>query len=86
MIMFRGRRVAGAGGCHGDDGGARGGGGGECLYVSCACVGASVFVAQAAEATTGIHFSLGEQITMMLVLMLTSKGVAEVKLRPSRSL
>ncbi len=39
---------------------------------------ASVFVAQAAEATTGIHFSLGEQITMMLVLMLTSKGVAAV--------
>lgn len=39
---------------------------------------ASVFVAQAAEATTGIHFSLGEQITMMLMLMLTSKGVAAV--------
>ena len=39
---------------------------------------ASVFVAQAAEATTGIHFGIGEQITMMLVLMLTSKGVAAV--------
>ena len=39
---------------------------------------ASVFVAQAAETTTGIHFGLTEQITMMLVLMLTSKGVAAV--------
>ncbi len=39
---------------------------------------ASVFVAQAAESTTGIHFSLQQQITMMLVLMLTSKGVAAV--------
>ena len=39
---------------------------------------ASVFVAQAAETTTGIHFSIGDQITMMLMLMLTSKGVAAV--------
>lgn len=39
---------------------------------------ASVFVAQAAEATTGIHFGLGQQITMMLTLMITSKGVAAV--------
>jgi proton glutamate symport protein len=39
---------------------------------------ASVFVAQAAETSTGIHFSIGQQITMMLVLMLTSKGVAAV--------
>jgi proton glutamate symport protein len=39
---------------------------------------ASVFVAQAAETTTGIHFSLDQQITMMLMLMLTSKGVAAV--------
>ncbi len=39
---------------------------------------ASVFVAQAAEATTGIHFGLGQQITMMITLMLTSKGVAAV--------
>ena len=39
---------------------------------------ASVFVAQAAETTTGIHFGLGQQITMMLILMLTSKGVAAV--------
>jgi proton glutamate symport protein len=39
---------------------------------------ASVFVAQAAESTTGIHFGIGRQITMMLILMLTSKGVAAV--------
>lgn len=39
---------------------------------------ASVFVAQAAETTTGIHFGLEQQITMMLMLMLTSKGVAAV--------
>ncbi len=39
---------------------------------------ASVFVAQAAEATTHIHVGLGQQITMMLTLMLTSKGVAAV--------
>ena len=39
---------------------------------------ASVFVAQAAEATTGVHFGLGSQIIMMLTLMLTSKGVAAV--------
>jgi proton glutamate symport protein len=39
---------------------------------------ASVFVAQAAETTTGWHMSLGQQITMMLTLMLTSKGVAGV--------
>ena len=39
---------------------------------------ASVFVAQAAETTTGIHFTVDQQITMMLVLMLTSKGVAAV--------
>jgi len=40
---------------------------------------AGVFVAQAAEATTpGFHFGLDQQITMMLMLMLTSKGVAAV--------
>jgi proton glutamate symport protein len=39
---------------------------------------ASVFVAQAAEATTGIHFGIGQQITMMITLMITSKGVAAV--------
>jgi proton glutamate symport protein len=47
---------------------------GSTLYLALA----SVFVAQVAEATTGIHFGLGQQITMMLMLMLTSKGVAAV--------
>jgi proton glutamate symport protein len=35
---------------------------------------ASVFVAQAA----GVHLSIGQQITMMVMLMLTSKGIAGV--------
>jgi proton glutamate symport protein len=35
---------------------------------------ASIFVAQAA----GIHLSFGQQLVMMLTLMLTSKGVAGV--------
>ena len=35
---------------------------------------ASLFIAQA----YGIHLSLGEQITMLLVLMVTSKGIAGV--------
>ncbi len=39
---------------------------------------ASVFVAQASETTTGIHFGIGQQIVMMFTLMLTSKGVAAV--------
>jgi proton glutamate symport protein len=43
---------------------------GTTLYLSLA----SVFVAQAA----GAHLSLGEQLLMMLTLMLTSKGVAGV--------
>jgi proton glutamate symport protein len=43
---------------------------GTTLYLSLA----SVFVAQAAN----IHMSIGAQITMCLVLMLTSKGVAAV--------
>jgi proton glutamate symport protein len=43
---------------------------GTTLYLSLA----SVFVAQAA----GVHLSIGHQITMMLTLMLTSKGVAGV--------
>lgn len=47
---------------------------GSTLYLAVA----SVFVAQAAETTTGVHIGLGEQVTMMLVLMLTSKGVAGV--------
>jgi proton glutamate symport protein len=47
---------------------------GSTLYLAVA----SVFVAQAAETTTGVHLGIGGQITMMLVLMLTSKGVAAV--------
>jgi proton glutamate symport protein len=43
---------------------------GSTLYLSLA----SVFVAQAA----GVHLSLGEQLVMMLTLMLTSKGLAGV--------
>ncbi len=43
---------------------------GSALYLSLA----SVFVAQAA----GMHLSLGDQLLMMLTLMLTSKGVAGV--------
>ncbi|MDX9883526.1 MAG: cation:dicarboxylase symporter family transporter [Prolixibacteraceae bacterium] len=43
---------------------------GTTLYLSLA----SIFVAQAA----GIHLSFGQQVVMMLTLMLTSKGVAGV--------
>ncbi len=43
---------------------------GSTLYLSLA----SVFIAQAA----GVHMPLGTQITMMLTLLLTSKGVAAV--------
>jgi proton glutamate symport protein len=43
---------------------------GTTLYLSLA----SIFVAQAA----GIHLTVGQQIVMMLTLMLTSKGVAGV--------
>jgi proton glutamate symport protein len=43
---------------------------GSALYLSLA----SVFVAQAA----GMHLALGDQLAMMLTLMLTSKGVAGV--------
>jgi proton glutamate symport protein len=39
---------------------------------------ASVFVAQAAETTSHVHFGIGQQIALMLMLMLTSKGVAAV--------
>ena len=39
---------------------------------------ASVFVAQAAETTTHIHFGIQQQVMMMIMLMLTSKGVAAV--------
>jgi proton glutamate symport protein len=47
---------------------------GSTLYLAVA----SVFVAQAAETTTGHHVGLGQQITIMLALMITSKGVAAV--------
>src|SRR6266513_2083459 len=47
---------------------------GSTLYLAMA----SVFVAQAAEATTGQHMGLDRQIMMMLALMITSKGVAAV--------
>src|SRR6266480_8037965 len=47
---------------------------GSTLYLALA----SVFVAQAAETTTGWHMGLGQQVVMMLALMLTSKGVAAV--------
>lgn len=47
---------------------------GSTLYLAMA----SVFVAQAAEATTGLHLGYGQQLVMMLTLMATSKGVAAV--------
>jgi len=47
---------------------------GSTLYLAMA----SVFVAQAAETTMGWQMGLGQQITMMLTLMLTSKGAAAV--------
>ena len=43
---------------------------GGCLYLSVA----AIFVAQVA----GIHLSLGQQLTILLALMLTSKGIAGV--------
>jgi proton glutamate symport protein len=47
---------------------------GSTLYLAMA----SVFVAQAAETTMGFHMPFGAQLTMILTLMLTSKGVAAV--------
>ena len=47
---------------------------GSTLYLAMA----SVFVAQAAATTMEWHMSFGQQITMMLTLMLASKGVAGV--------
>jgi proton glutamate symport protein len=47
---------------------------GSTLYLAMA----SVFVAQAAETTTGQHMGWDRQIMMMLALMITSKGVAAV--------
>lgn len=47
---------------------------GSTLYLALA----SVFVAQAAEVTTGQHMGWDRQIAMVLTLMITSKGVAAV--------
>ncbi|MFL6234937.1 MAG: dicarboxylate/amino acid:cation symporter [Thermoanaerobaculia bacterium] len=47
---------------------------GTTLYLAMA----SVFVAQAAEATTGTHMGFNQQLIMMLTLMITSKGIAAV--------
>jgi len=47
---------------------------GSSLYLSLA----AVFVAQAAETTSGVHFGIGSQILLMLTLLVTSKGVAAV--------
>ena len=47
---------------------------GSTLYLAVA----SVFIAQAAETTTGVHFGFGNQLLLMLTLMVTSKGVAAV--------
>jgi len=47
---------------------------GSTLYLAMA----SVFVAQAAETTTGQHMGWDRQIMMMRALMITSKGVAAV--------
>jgi len=38
----------------------------------------SVFIAQAAEGTTGQHMGLAQQLAMMLAFMVTSKGIAGV--------
>ena len=38
----------------------------------------SVFIVQAAEATTGQHFGFNQQLTMMVTFMITSKGLAGV--------
>jgi proton glutamate symport protein len=47
---------------------------GTTLYLAMA----SVFLAQAIETTTGQPFTIGQQLMMMLALMITSKGVAAV--------
>ena len=47
---------------------------GSTLYLAVA----SVFVAQAAESAGGAHFGLGQQVTLMLTLLITSKGIAAV--------
>src|SRR5213080_1415515 len=38
----------------------------------------SMFITQAAEASTGLRFNFGQQLTMMLTFMVTSKGLAGV--------
>ncbi len=47
---------------------------GSTLYLAVA----SVFVAQAAETATGIHFGFDKQLLLMVTLMITSKGIAAV--------
>lgn len=47
---------------------------GSTLYLAVA----AVFVAQASETTTGIHFGIEQQILLLLTLMITSKGIAAV--------
>ena len=47
---------------------------GSTLYLAVA----SVFIAQAAEGSFGVHFGFEKQILLMLTLMVTSKGVAGV--------
>lgn len=47
---------------------------GSTLYLALA----SVFIAQACETTGSPHFGIGQQLALMLTLMVTSKGVAAV--------
>ncbi len=47
---------------------------GSTLYLALA----SVFVAQAAETAGAPHFGIGQQLMLMITLMITSKGVAAV--------
>ena len=47
---------------------------GSTLYLAVA----AVFVAQASETVTGIHFGWDKQILLLLTLMITSKGIAAV--------
>jgi len=47
---------------------------GSTLYLAVA----AVFVAQAAETASGVHFGIEQQILLLLTLMITSKGIAAV--------
>ncbi|MBW7888209.1 MAG: cation:dicarboxylase symporter family transporter [Bacteroidetes bacterium] len=47
---------------------------GSTLYLAVA----AIFVAQAAESTSGVHFDIGQQVMLLLTLMITSKGIAAV--------